>query len=110
MRFLGELRAVGIDLYLHVQGLDTSTPPGRAMFQMLRVFSEFERAMIQERVKVGLAEARENGMNLGRWPVDPGVVRLIKNNLENGEYIHAMAKVFSVGHSIVQCASLGLRK
>src|SRR5215813_7871150 len=56
--FLGELHAKDIDLYLHQQGLDTSTPSGRAMFQMLGVFAEFERAMIQERVKAGLARAR----------------------------------------------------
>ncbi len=55
--FLGELQAKDVDLYLHVQGLDTSTPAGRAMFQMLGVFSEFERAMIQERVRAGLARA-----------------------------------------------------
>lgn len=51
--FLGELRGSGVDLYLHVQGLDTSTPAGRAMYQMLGAFSEFERAMIQERVRAG---------------------------------------------------------
>ena len=43
MSFLEELRAKGVDLYLHVQGLDTPTPAGRAMFQILGVFSEFER-------------------------------------------------------------------
>ena len=55
--FLGELHAKGVDLYLHQQGLDTSTPAGRAMFQMMGVFAEFERAMMQERVKAGLALA-----------------------------------------------------
>jgi hypothetical protein len=44
------LHAKGLDLYLHQQGLDTGTPAGKAMFQMLSVFSEFERAMIVERV------------------------------------------------------------
>ena len=58
LSFLGELHAKGCDLYLHVQGLDTSTPSGRAMFQMMGVFAEFERAMIQERVKAGLARAK----------------------------------------------------
>ncbi len=42
--FLGEMNAKGVDLHLHQQGLDTSTPAGRAMFQMLGVFAEFERA------------------------------------------------------------------
>src|SRR6201982_1724952 len=48
--FLGELQAVGCHLYLHQQAMDTSTPSGRAMFQMCGVFAEFERAMIVERV------------------------------------------------------------
>jgi DNA invertase Pin-like site-specific DNA recombinase len=45
--FLGELHSKGVDLFLHQQGLDTSTPSGRAMFQMMGVFAEFERAMIR---------------------------------------------------------------
>ena len=47
---LGELRSRDIDLYLHQQALDTSTPSGRMLFGMLGVFSEFERAMIRDRV------------------------------------------------------------
>ena len=50
---LGELRSRDIDLYLHQQALDTSTPSGRALFGMLGVFSEFERAMIRDRVMAG---------------------------------------------------------
>jgi DNA invertase Pin-like site-specific DNA recombinase len=46
--FLSELHALHIDLFLHQQGLDTTTPGGKAMFQMLGVFAEFERAMIAE--------------------------------------------------------------
>jgi DNA invertase Pin-like site-specific DNA recombinase len=58
---LRELHAKGVDLFLHRQGLDTSTPAGRAMFQMMGVFAEFERAMIRERVLAGLSRAREQG-------------------------------------------------
>ena len=50
---LGELRSRDIDLYLHQQALDTSTPSGRMLFGMLGVFSEFERAMIRDRVMAG---------------------------------------------------------
>jgi DNA invertase Pin-like site-specific DNA recombinase len=64
--FLGELKAKGVDLFLHQQGLDTSTPAGKAMFQMLGVFAEFERAMIVERVHAGLRRARAQGRRLGR--------------------------------------------
>lgn len=66
--FLQELHAVKVDLYLHQQALDTTTPAGRAMFQMMGVFAEFERAMIQERIKAGLARARAQGRRLGREP------------------------------------------
>ena len=62
--FLAELHAKGVDLYLHQQGIDTSTPAGKAMFQMMGVFAEFERAMIVERVKSGLARARSQGKAL----------------------------------------------
>jgi DNA invertase Pin-like site-specific DNA recombinase len=47
---LGEPHAKGVGLYLHQQGLDTSTPAGKVMFQMMGVFAEFERAMVRERV------------------------------------------------------------
>ena len=67
--FLGELRAAGVDLYLHQQSLDTSTPAGRALFQMMGIFAEFERAMIIERVKAGMKRARDQGKHLGRRSV-----------------------------------------
>src|SRR5882762_7488282 len=64
--FLSELHALGIDLMLHQQGLDTTTPAGKAMFQMMGVFAEFERSMIRERVRAGLARAKDEGKKLGR--------------------------------------------
>ena len=54
---LGDLQAAGVGLYLHKQGLDTSTPSGRAMFGMLSVFAEFERDLIGERVRAGMKVA-----------------------------------------------------
>jgi DNA invertase Pin-like site-specific DNA recombinase len=53
--FLSELHSLGIDLFLHQQGIDTTTPAGKAMFQMMGVFAEFERSMIVERVRAGVA-------------------------------------------------------
>jgi DNA invertase Pin-like site-specific DNA recombinase len=70
VKFLAEIHALKIDLYLHQQGLDTTTPAGKAMFQMMGVFAEFERAMIQERVRAGLARAKAEGKRLGRPKVD----------------------------------------
>jgi DNA invertase Pin-like site-specific DNA recombinase len=61
--------------------VDTGTPAGKAMFQMLGVFSEFERAMIVERVKAGLSRARSQGKRLGRRPVNADVVERIRAQL-----------------------------
>ena len=64
--FLNELQALGCDLYLHQQAIDTTTPSGRAMFHMCGVFAEFERAIIRERVNAGLARAKAKGIKVGR--------------------------------------------
>ncbi len=67
---LNELREREVDLYLHQQGLDTATPSGRAMYQMLGVFAEFERAIIIERIKAGMTRAKAEGKRLSR-PLTP---------------------------------------
>lgn len=66
VEFLNEVISVNCNLYIHQSGLDTSTPSGRMMFQMVGVFSEFERSMISERVKLGLQRVQSNGKKLGR--------------------------------------------
>jgi DNA invertase Pin-like site-specific DNA recombinase len=64
--FLSELHALGIDLALHQLGIDTTTPTGKAMFQMMGVFAEFERSMIVERVRAGVARAKATGTKSGK--------------------------------------------
>ena len=97
--FLGELHGKGVDLYLHQQGLDTSTPSGRAMFGMLSVFSEFERAMIQERVRAGLERAKARGTTLGRpRTVTPAVAARIRSAREEGHSLRRVA--LDIGTSV----------
>jgi hypothetical protein len=72
------LRDKGVDLFLHQQGMDTSTTAGRAMFQMLGVFAEFERGIIRERVNSGLARARDKGTVLGRPRTAPAVEKRMR--------------------------------
>src|SRR5215471_16861628 len=83
--FLSELHALKIDLYLHQQGIDTTTPAGKALFQMMGVFAEFERAMIQERVRAGLRRARDEGKALGRPRVDADTETAIRKALKKGD-------------------------
>ncbi len=100
--FLAELRAKGVDLYLHQQGVDTSTPAGKALFQMLGVFAEFERAMIVERVHAGLRRAKAQGKRLGRPRVSPEVEQRIQRELGKGRGIRAVARKLGVGVGTVQ--------
>jgi DNA invertase Pin-like site-specific DNA recombinase len=93
--FLAELEAKGVDLYLHQQGLDTATPSGRAMFQMCGVFAEFERAMIQERVRAGLERARSRGRRLGRPPaLGPRQRRQLLRDRKAGMSLRALARKY----------------
>lgn len=100
--FMNELRAVGCDLYLHKQALDTSTPAGRMMFQMCGVFAEFEREMIRDRVNSGLARAKANGTKLGRPKAGAETVELIKLCLGQGQGMNSIARELGAGVSLVQ--------
>jgi DNA invertase Pin-like site-specific DNA recombinase len=98
--FLRELHAKGVDLFLHQQGLDTSTPSGRAMFQMMGVFAEFERAMIRERLLAGLARAKDQGISLGRRRLeDSNTVKVaaIKRALAAKQGVRRIARDLKTG-------------
>lgn len=100
LEVLKELHAKDVDLYLHQQGLDTSTPSGCAMFGMLGVFAEFERAMIRERVMSGLARAKASGTKLGRKRIedaDPKASNAIRHLLASGTGVRRIARDLHVG-------------
>ena len=100
--FLDEIHAKGIDLFLHQQGLDTTTPSGKMLFQMLAVFAEFERAMIRDRVKAGLARARDKGRIGGRPRVPAKITSAILDRRAAGLSIRKIASELRVGVSTVQ--------
>lgn len=98
--FLNELQALGVDLFLHQQGLDTTTPSGRAFYSMLGVFSEFERGMIQQRIKAGLERAKGQGKRLGRKPVPPITLRKVEGYLAAGKSVRDAARLAGVSVGI----------
>ena len=69
---LQEFRDLGVDFISHTQAIDTTTPMGRLFFHVIGSFAEFEREVIVERVRAGLANARAKGKRLGRPVRDPG--------------------------------------
>jgi DNA invertase Pin-like site-specific DNA recombinase len=108
--FLSDLHALRIDLFLHQQGLDTTTPGGKAMFQMLGVFAEFERSMIQERVRAGLRRAKEEGKQLGRprriaSDLEKRILDALKARKTTGDSVRKIAARFGVAASTVQTIS-----
>src|SRR6478672_3283879 len=69
---LQELEHLGVGFVSLTEALDLTTPAGRAMAALLAVFASFEREILGERVRAGLAHARQNGQTLGR-PVTAGL-------------------------------------
>jgi DNA invertase Pin-like site-specific DNA recombinase len=102
--FLSEIHALGIDLFLHQQGLDTATPAGKALFGMMGVFAEFERGMIAERVRAGLARARSEGKQLGRPTIEPDLEARVKAALAkpNRPGVRKIAQQFGISPGTVQ--------
>ena len=94
---LAELDAAGIRLYCDQQGIDSSTPMGRAMIQMARVFGEQERSMLRSRVLAGLDRVRQQGKKLGRPKVSPKVENAIRTHLSAGNGILKVAAMVGAG-------------
>ncbi len=95
--FLKDLHAKNVDLYLHQQGMDTSTPSGKAMFQMLGVFAEFERSLIRERVIAGISRAKASGKRLGRKPIENAKAETVRTHLSQGRGIRRIARDLGIG-------------
>jgi len=96
-----ELQALGVDLFLHRQALDSSTPFGRMQFGMLGVLAEYERELIRERTLEGLARAKKQGKTLGRPKVSPGKEQKIAALLKAGTPINRIMRLAGVAKSVV---------
>ena len=118
---LGDLEGAHVDLYLHQQGLDTRTPSGRAMFGMLGIFAEFERSMIQARIRAGLDKRRRDGKRLGRpalgreKDIDARATgsdkrREAEKLLRSGASLTRVIKTTGLGSSTVQGIATGMRR
>src|SRR5262245_20515402 len=107
VEFLTEIHALKIDLYLHQQGIDTRTPAGKAMFGMMSVFAEFERSIIQERVKAGLARAKAKGVKLGRRRIAPQLEQRVRDLRGEGMGVLKIARTLGIGTSAVQRITAG---
>ncbi|RWN38727.1 MAG: recombinase family protein, partial [Mesorhizobium sp.] len=106
---LDDLHSHSVDLYLHQQAVDTTTPTGKAMYQMTGVFAEFERSMISERVKAGLQRAKDQGKKLGR-PENILNEILIETDRHAGLSIRQIAGKYGISIGKAHKVVRGLRK
>jgi DNA invertase Pin-like site-specific DNA recombinase len=99
---LKELAGLGVGFVSLTEALDLTTPTGRAMAGMLAVFAEFEREILSERVRAGLAEARLNGQRLGRPTTaarkSSDVLKLFRQGISKSE----IAKRLEIGRTSVR--------
>jgi DNA invertase Pin-like site-specific DNA recombinase len=103
-----ELQALGVELVVLGQAIDTTTPAGRLLFHVLAAISEFERDLIRDRVLAGLRRARLQGRHLGRprrHEVDAERARTL---LAEGRSLRATARVLGVPHVAVSRALASL--
>lgn len=107
--FLSDLQGQNCDLFLHQQAIDTSTPSGKMLFQLLGVFAEFERSMIVARVRAGQERARSKGIRMGRPPMPASRLEKVKRALKDGLSIRAAAKATGVSTASIQRIKRSMR-
>ena len=99
---LQELRDLGVGFVSLTEALDLTTPTGRAMAGLLAVFAEFEREILQERVRAGLAHARESGQRLGRPPTASLNAKQVRQLFRAGISKAAIARRLRIGRTSVR--------
>lgn len=99
--FLSDIQSKGCDLYLHQQAVDTSTPSGRMLFQMLGVFAEFERAIIRSRIVAAHERCRSKGIRIGRPPTPVSRLEKIEKALNRGLSVRKAAAETGVSTATV---------
>lgn len=106
--FMNDLQAAGVDLYVHQQAMNTSTPTGRMVFGIFSALGEYERELIRERIIAGQRRARAQGVKLGRpTKVNEAVRASVRLLRENGVSVHRIARQLKIGVGTVYTALNG---
>lgn len=102
---LDDLKARGVGFRSLTEAIDTATPTGRAMWQMIGILAELERSLIHERTKAGRAAAVARGVKLGRKPkLSPQQVTHARKLLEQGEDRKDIARLLNVSWRTIERA------
>lgn len=106
--FMNEVQSIGVDLYIHQQAIDTTTPSGRMVFGIFSALGEYERDLIKERIISGQRRARAQGIRIGRpSKMNEAVRSSIKLLRADGVAIKDIARRFEIGVGTVYSALRG---
>jgi len=95
---------LGVDLVSLRQSIDTTLPAGRLTFQILGAVAEFERELLRERVKAGMAQARRSGKRIGRPALrhfGPGELGRIRSLRQQGASVRKLATTFGTSQWMI---------
>jgi DNA invertase Pin-like site-specific DNA recombinase len=98
---LEEFKHLGVDFISMTEQIDTSSPMGKAMFTVISAIAEFERSLISERVRAGIAKSRAQGKPHGRPRTDPQTIKKIKRLRRQGQSLNQIARKIGVSHQTV---------
>ena len=102
IHMLDELREQGIKFQSLTEAIDTATPTGRAMWQMIGVLAELERSLIVERTRAGVKAAQQRGVKFGRKPkLSAPQIAHARKLIEAGEPVPQVARLLSVDRATV---------
>jgi DNA invertase Pin-like site-specific DNA recombinase len=105
IKLLDDLKGQGVKFKSLTESMDTQTPTGRAMWQMVGVLAELERSLISERTRAGRAAAMARGVKMGRKPkLSPQQVAHVRKLIENGESPTHVAQLLKVARSTLYAA------
>ncbi|POZ49680.1 recombinase family protein [Methylovulum psychrotolerans] len=94
---LDSLKARGVRFQSITEAIDTETPTGRAMWQLVGVLAELERSLITERTKAGVKEAQKRGVKFGRKPkLSAAQIKHASQQIEQGQRVQDVAALLNV--------------
>ena len=103
--FMNDIQAMGVDLYVHQQAIDTTTPSGRMIFSIFSALGEYERELIRERIMAGQKRARAQGVKIGRpSKLNDAVRTSVKLLRDGGMGIKEISKRLEIGVGSVYSA------
>jgi DNA invertase Pin-like site-specific DNA recombinase len=103
--FMNDIQAMGVELYVHQQAIDTTTPSGRMTFSIFSALGEYERELIRERIMAGQKRARAQGVKIGRpSKLNDAVRTSVKLLRDGGMGIKEISRQLEIGIGSVYAA------